>query len=73
MSIPPNNAMNCLDHRWIAVCMGTGCMSSASTELREALQEELAKHNLNGLVEVLECGAVRQQESPPDFRLDAPQ
>ena len=52
MSNSPNTDYECLDRRWIAVCMGTGCMSSASAELREALHEELDKHNLNGLVEV---------------------
>jgi len=34
------------NHRWVAVCMGTGCMSMASAELREALREEMDKHNL---------------------------
>src|SRR5208282_6696317 len=65
MSTSPNNAINCLDRRWIAVCMGTGCMSSASTELREALHEELAKHNLNGLVEVRRTGCFGFCEQGP--------
>ena len=65
MSISPNNAINSLDRRWIAVCMGTGCMSSASTELREALHEELDKHNLNGLVEVRRTGCFGFCEQGP--------
>jgi NADH-quinone oxidoreductase subunit F len=32
-------------HRWIAVCMGTGCSSAASAELRQALGVELARHH----------------------------
>jgi len=45
--------------------MGTGCMSSASTELREALHEELDKHNLNGLVEVRRTGCFGFCEQGP--------
>jgi len=44
------------DHKWIAICMGTGCTSTASAELRQALIEELDKHNLNGQVEVRRTG-----------------
>lgn len=49
---------NDTEHRWIAVCMGTGCTSSASTELRQALREELDRHGLNGQVEVRRTGCV---------------
>ena len=45
-----------LGRTWIAVCMGTGCMSSASAELRQALREELDRHDLNGQVEVRRTG-----------------
>ena len=65
MSITPNNAMNSPDRKWIAVCMGTGCMSSASTELGEALHEELNKHSLNGLVEVRRTGCFGFCEQGP--------
>ena len=34
------------EHRWVAVCMGTGCTSSASMEVGEALRAELAKNGL---------------------------
>jgi NADH-quinone oxidoreductase subunit F len=44
------------DYKWIAICMGTGCTSSASAELRQALLEELDRHNLNGQVEVRRTG-----------------
>ncbi len=49
---------NDTEHRWIAVCMGTGCTSSRSTELRQALREELDRHGLNGQVEVRRTGCV---------------
>ena len=49
---------NDTEHRWIAVCMGTGCTSSASTELRQALREELDTQGLNGQVEVRRTGCV---------------
>jgi len=52
-------------HKWIAVCMGTGCMSSASAELRQALREELDKHNLNGHVEVRRTGCFGFCEQGP--------
>ena len=43
-------------HRWIAICMGTGCTSSASAELRQALRQELDTYDLNGQVEVRRTG-----------------
>jgi NADH-quinone oxidoreductase subunit F len=43
-------------HRWVAVCMGTGCTSSASAELRQALCEELKTHDLDGKVEIRRTG-----------------
>jgi NADH:ubiquinone oxidoreductase subunit F (NADH-binding)/(2Fe-2S) ferredoxin/Pyruvate/2-oxoacid:ferredoxin oxidoreductase delta subunit len=53
------------EHKWIAVCMGTGCTSSASAEVRQALREELDKHNLNGQVEVRRTGCFGFCEQGP--------
>jgi len=50
---------------WIAVCMGSGCMSSASAELRQALREELDKHNLTEQVEVRRTGCFGFCEQGP--------
>jgi NADH:ubiquinone oxidoreductase subunit F (NADH-binding)/(2Fe-2S) ferredoxin len=52
-------------HRWIAVCTGTGCVSSASEELRQALREELDRRNLNGQVEVRRTGCFGFCEQGP--------
>jgi len=57
--------VNNMGRPWIAVCMGTGCMSSASAELRQALREELEKHNLNGQVEVRRTGCFGFCEQGP--------
>jgi NADH:ubiquinone oxidoreductase subunit F (NADH-binding)/(2Fe-2S) ferredoxin/Pyruvate/2-oxoacid:ferredoxin oxidoreductase delta subunit len=54
-----------LDHPWIAVCMGSGCMSSASAELRQALREELDKHNLSEQIEVRRTGCFGFCEQGP--------
>lgn len=43
-------------HRWIAVCMGTGCSSSASAEVRQALRKELNERGLADEVEVRRTG-----------------
>lgn len=59
------NAFSNPEHKWIAVCMGTGCTSSASTELRQALRDELDKHNLNGQVEVRRTGCFGFCEQGP--------
>ena len=53
------------EHKWIAVCMGTGCTSSASVELGEALRKELDKHSLNGQVEVRRTGCFGFCEQGP--------
>jgi NADH:ubiquinone oxidoreductase subunit F (NADH-binding)/(2Fe-2S) ferredoxin/NAD-dependent dihydropyrimidine dehydrogenase PreA subunit len=52
-------------HKWIAVCMGTGCTSSASAELGEALREELKKRNLEGQIEVRRTGCFGFCEQGP--------
>ncbi|MFC2030701.1 NADH-ubiquinone oxidoreductase-F iron-sulfur binding region domain-containing protein [Chloroflexota bacterium] len=49
----------------IAVCMGTGCTSSASAELRQSLREELGKHGLDGQVEVRRTGCFGFCEQGP--------
>jgi len=60
-----NDAVNNPERRWIAVCMGTGCMSSASAELREALSKELDRRELNGHVEVRRTGCFGFCEQGP--------
>ncbi len=50
---------------WIAVCMGTGCVSSASAELCQALREALDEHDLNGQVEVRRTGCFGFCEQGP--------
>ena len=52
-------------HRWIAVCMGTGCSSSASTRVRESLREELARMGLGDEVEVRRTGCFGFCEQGP--------
>jgi NADH:ubiquinone oxidoreductase subunit F (NADH-binding)/(2Fe-2S) ferredoxin len=52
-------------HRMIAVCMGTGCASSASSELREGLRKELDKHGLGNEVEVRRTGCFGFCEQGP--------
>ena len=59
------DAVNNPEHKWIAVCMGTGCTSSASEELGEALCQELDRHNLNGQVEVRRTGCFGFCEQGP--------
>ena len=48
------------EHRWVAICRGTGCTSSASTEVQQSLQEELDQQGLNGQVEVRRTGCFGQ-------------
>jgi NADH-quinone oxidoreductase subunit F len=43
-------------HKWIAVCRGTGCVSSESGQIHQALVDELASHGLDGNVEVRRTG-----------------
>ena len=56
ISAEVQQAMRNPEHRWVAVCMGTGCTSSASAELRQALCEELEKHDLDDKVEIRRTG-----------------
>jgi len=60
-----SDAISNPEHKWIAVCMGTGCTSSASAELRKALREELEEHSLNGQVEVRRTGCFGFCEQGP--------
>ncbi|GAB4532738.1 MAG: NADH-quinone oxidoreductase subunit NuoF [Anaerolineae bacterium] len=53
------------ERAWIAVCIGSGCMSSASAELRQALIEELDRHGLGGEVEVRRTGCFGFCEQGP--------
>jgi NADH:ubiquinone oxidoreductase subunit F (NADH-binding)/(2Fe-2S) ferredoxin len=53
------------EHRWVAICMGTGCTSSASAEVREALRAELEEHDLGDEVEVRRTGCFGFCEQGP--------
>ena len=53
------------EHRWVAICMGTGCSSSASAQVRSALQEELTHHGLADQVEVRRTGCFGFCEQGP--------
>jgi NADH:ubiquinone oxidoreductase subunit F (NADH-binding)/(2Fe-2S) ferredoxin/Pyruvate/2-oxoacid:ferredoxin oxidoreductase delta subunit len=53
------------EHRWVAICRGTGCTSSASTEVQQALQEELDEQGLSGQVEVRRTGCFGFCEQGP--------
>jgi NADH:ubiquinone oxidoreductase subunit F (NADH-binding)/(2Fe-2S) ferredoxin len=59
------STINNLGRPWMAVCMGTGCMSSASAELRQALREELDRHSLSQQVEVRRTGCFGFCEQGP--------
>ncbi len=65
LSANATDAMENQKHRMIAVCIGTGCASSASTELREALRVELGKHGLGKEVEVRRTGCFGFCEQGP--------
>ncbi len=52
-------------HRWVAICRGTGCTSSASTEVQEALQDALDKQGLSDQVEVRRTGCFGFCEQGP--------
>ncbi len=53
------------EHKWVAICRGTGCTSSASTEVQQALQEELDKQGLNDQVEARRTGCFGFCEQGP--------
>ncbi len=40
----------------LLLCCGTGCVTSGSLEVKEALEEELARHKLNREIRVVETG-----------------
>ena len=65
LSANATDAMVNQKHRMIAVCIGTGCASSASMELREALRKELDKHGLGKEVEVRRTGCFGFCEQGP--------
>lgn len=58
LTIPPESLQAVTDpaHRWVAICTGTGCSSSASLEISQALQAELVQHGLAEQVEVRRTG-----------------
>jgi len=55
-SVEPGAFDDGTTNRWIAVCRGTGCVSSKSTEIHKTLVEELAAHGLDKEVEVRRTG-----------------
>lgn len=61
----PGSELQTEERPWIAVCTGTGCMSSASAELRQALTEALDKHGLADQVEVRRTGCFGFCEQGP--------
>ena len=67
MTIPLEavEAVTSPDHRWVAICRGTGCTSSASTEVQAELEEELAKQGLGDQVEVRRTGCFGFCEQGP--------
>jgi NADH:ubiquinone oxidoreductase subunit F (NADH-binding)/(2Fe-2S) ferredoxin/Pyruvate/2-oxoacid:ferredoxin oxidoreductase delta subunit len=60
-----DGAANRPQHRCINVCMGTGCNSSASAEVRRALQEQIASNQLEGEIEVRRTGCFGFCEQGP--------
>ena len=53
------------EHRWMAVCRGTGCSSSASAEVRQALCDELDARGLSDRVEIRRTGCFGFCEAGP--------
>ena len=49
-------AVQTRDYRVITVCAGTGCTSSASAEVRDALEQSSSDDGLGGQVEVRRTG-----------------
>ncbi len=67
MTIPAEalEAVTNPEHRWIAICRGTGCTSSASVEVHHALQAELDKQELDDQIEVRRTGCFGFCEQGP--------
>ena len=65
LSVETGDTVDKEEHQWVAVCMGTGCTSSASAELRQALSEELDHHGLSEQVEVRRTGCFGFCEQGP--------
>ncbi len=67
MAIPAEalEAVTSPEHRWVAICRGTGCTSSASTEVQKTLEEELEQHGLSDQVEVRRTGCFGFCEQGP--------
>jgi NADH:ubiquinone oxidoreductase subunit F (NADH-binding)/(2Fe-2S) ferredoxin len=59
------NAVTNPEHRWVAICRGTGCVSSASEDVHIGLQAELEKHDLVDQVEVRRTGCFGFCEQGP--------
>ena len=53
--------------RHILICAGTGCISSGSVEVKEALMEELARHGLKDKVRIIMSGCHGFCEQGPIF------
>ena len=53
--------------RHILICAGTGCISSGAVDVRDALDEELAKHGLKDKVRIIMSGCHGFCEQGPIF------
>jgi len=53
--------------RHILICAGTGCISSGAREVKEALEKELVKHNLQEKVRIILSGCHGFCEKGPIF------
>ncbi len=53
------------EHRWVAICTGTGCASSASGQVCSTLEEELGQRGLADQVEVRRTGCFGFCEQGP--------
>lgn len=52
----PGSVRGASDRAYIALCGGTACTASGAAGLREALEDELAKHHLSDTVDIVETG-----------------
>lgn len=48
--------VNFIDKTYLMLCGGTGCHSTGSLEVKEALENEIQKHSLQEKVEIIETG-----------------
>ena len=67
LSIPAEvvDAITNPEYKWVAICQGTGCRSSASLDIHNALQEEIDNHNLSDQIEIRRTGCFGLCEMGP--------